>query len=243
MSRISTGIDPELAALASTTSAADKLPYYDGAGTAATTDLTATARTLLDDASTSAMRTTLGLAIGTNVQAFDAELAALAGLASASNKFPVFSGSGTAQLNDVLPDAWTSYVPAWTGSGSNPAIGNGTITGHYARVGRMVFFKVAITMGSTTTYGTGNYSVSLPVTAATNSGILQRNFCAFFYIQDTGTAEMQGFARLETTTTVLLAVFNVAATYPLVTAVTPTVPHTWANTDTMQLTGFFEAAA
>lgn len=61
---------------------------------------------------------------------------------------------------------WTTYAPAWTSTGTAPALVNGSLTGRYQRFGRTVVCGINLIPGSTTTFGTGNYSFSLPVTAA-----------------------------------------------------------------------------
>jgi hypothetical protein len=72
------GLDATLTSIAALGTAADKTIYTTGIDTWAETALTSYGRSLIDDADASTARTTLGVAIGTNVQAYDATLAALA---------------------------------------------------------------------------------------------------------------------------------------------------------------------
>ncbi len=77
----------------------DKLPALTGNGSKFLR--VNSGATAVEALSASDTRSALGLVIGTNVQAYDAELAALAGLTSAADKGIQFTGSGTAGTYDL----------------------------------------------------------------------------------------------------------------------------------------------
>lgn len=66
------------------------------------------------------------------------------------------------QIDGSLGNAWTTYVPTWTAVSVNPAIVNGTITGRFKLFGKWGICNGQITMGGSTTFGTGAYRFSLP---------------------------------------------------------------------------------
>lgn len=137
-------------------------------------------------------------------------------------------------IQNLISPGWTSYTPTWTSSGTQPAINNGTLTGRYRRVAAsdLVIAEVRVAMGSTTTFGTGFYSWSLPVSASASALLFTSGSANLFDIS--ALTRFGASAKLDTATTVILNAHN--------GTIAQTVPFTWANGDDIRFTVQYEAA-
>lgn len=154
------------------------------------------------------------------------------------------SGTGVIQLRSNLklsdgtsPDGtWTNFTPTWTAGTSNPSIGNGILEGTYKRVGNTVHVWIMMTAGSTTTFGSGEYKISLPVTArAISRAVLS------LVMNDDGTRLYNSLAHNSYTTTLSLDSDNVTLFWDT-GVVTHNSPFTWANGDWFIVSGTYEAS-
>jgi len=148
-----------------------------------------------------------------------------------------FSAGGivlASQLNNLLTPGWTAYTPSWTASTTNPVLNNGTLVGRYRRPtgADLVIVEVRLTIGSTTTFGSGTYWISVPVTPSATATLNAAGAC---YTLDSGTLDKAAITVFEDNTKVKF----VSATAGVFT---PTVPQTFANGDQIRFSIAYEPA-
>lgn len=131
--------------------------------------------------------------------------------------------------------AWTSYTPTLGGTGWG--IGNGTLVGAYCRIGKIIIFRAEVTLGSTSTIGSGSPSLTLPVTSTSLS---RTNLNLQFADTSLGVNYLGG--PVGTTDTVVAC--RTLTTGGQIVAANATTPFTWdgATGDRIILSGTYEAA-
>lgn len=139
-----------------------------------------------------------------------------------------------------LSEAWTAYTPTWTASTTNPVLGNGSFSGSgYLRVEKLIIGRIVLTMGGTTTYGTGNHSLTLPVAPAAGAGRGLAPGCA----RDTSaTADYPLYGVVVAGSTTMAVKTNPTTAGNALASMTSAVPFAWATTDVLTIEFCYEAA-
>jgi hypothetical protein len=191
--------------------------------------------TVISEATLLASSSNLILSSGSNLYINNGGSAIITGslIVSASTNL-----TGSITINESRIDTgWTAYTPEWTAASSNPVINNGTIEGYYKVIGKTCFVRGNIAMGSTTTFGSGEWYVSMPFTASHADAILM-----------TATLLDNGTAWYNATVVGARAGFNYKAPIQYQTTggtagdVNATGPFTWTTSDRFIWNGSYEIA-
>jgi len=93
-----------------------------------------------------------------------------------------------------------SDVPVWTGGGGNPAIGDGTIVGDWIISGGRVTRNLQVTIGASTTFGSGVYNFNVPIACSSGTG---GRAVGSLGLLDSGTGFRSGVSRIAPGATVI----------------------------------------
>ncbi len=135
---------------------------------------------------------------------------------------------------------WQSYTVSWTAATTNPAIGNGTLVGRYIVIGKLCTYVLGLVMGSTTTYGSGNWAFSLPVNAVNTAGI---NFYGVAHLRKAATANYERIAQISPSLSVnKINMFTDPTPGSNSANLSATVPFTWGEGDALGFEITYEIA-
>jgi hypothetical protein len=143
------------------------------------------------------------------------------------------SSAAAVALTVAAAASWQAFTPTWSGSVTNPVIGNGTFDGKYLQVGKTVQFHLVVTMGSTTTYGSGAWGLTLPVAPLTSHAV------PAVYVDSSASTRCSGSGWLTNGSGIfrMLPPTDAASS-----GISPTVPFTWATSDQIIISGTYETS-
>ena len=180
----------------------------------------------------------------TNTAAADKALVVKGAASQTGNFFEIQNSAGTSQMsfdsNGLIAGAgtslgaWTSYTPTLSGTGW--ALGDGTLTGSYCQIGKIVHFRLFLSFGSTSTFGaSADLLITLPLAMTGNAQSIASFKTAF---RDASASQVyEGTTLAGSSTTVVPAQIG---TIGALTAIRSTVPFTWATSDYIRVHGTYE---
>jgi hypothetical protein len=127
---------------------------------------------------------------------------------------------------------WTSYTPTL----SNLTLGNGTLTAKYNQIGKIMFVRINVILGSTSSMGSFP-SATLPKNAAV-AGYLTGTVTAL----DSGTANYMTQVYITGSNNAEFGVTLTNGTYAKHSAITSSEPFTWVATDQLNADFYYEVA-
>jgi len=142
----------------------------------------------------------------------------------------------TAATLNTIGAAWETFTPtllAWT-------LGNGTMTGRYCQIQKMINFEILFTRGSTSVTTALGPQFSFPITAKSGT-ISASGFRGLAQDASTG-AQYPMSAWTIGTTSFYPVTMGSAGTFVDGFYTSSTTPMTWATGDTLFISGIYEAA-
>ena len=147
------------------------------------------------------------------------------------------------QVSREVSSQWVAYTPSFTGATTNPVLGTGgaaELAGRVQQSGKTARVAFIVRWGTSgTSFGSGQYSVSLPVAArsTTMTGLTAINVEGMMVCQDDSAGVFRVCSiQLGSTTTLIFIADSATAN------VSPSNPFTFANNDSLRASISYELA-
>ena len=127
---------------------------------------------------------------------------------------------------------WVSFTPVWTASTTNPTIGNGTLSGKYRRIGDSIEVSIGLSIGTTTSLGSGAWTFAHPSLVPDLTKIEQASTLRIVGVAEgnSGGATQIGSVEASSTGLLIRGALNVGAAQW-----SPVYPAAWVNTNVLTI--------
>lgn len=136
----------------------------------------------------------------------------------------------------------TSSAIAWTPVWTNLTVGDGTVVASYIKIGKLVFCRISIVFGSTTSVS-GSIQFTLPIASVAYPGLAGlTKFGVITFLDSSAVISFQGAIGNSSTTQAVVHSYAVSGSNIAVVVTSATVPFTWATSDEITASFGYECA-